>query len=246
MMSQEASPAERDFRLWPSLGLLLLAWLILSWPWLSGHYTIPWDAKAHFQAQFQFLADSLHRGDSPFWNPYVFAGSPQIADPQSLIFSPPHLIAALLTPAPGFQLADGIVLAMLLAGGVGVVLIFRHRNWHWIGSLVAAIAFAFGGSAAWRVQHTGQISDAGLVSPRLLAADPRARSCIGPVGTLRRRRRGFHGARARSGRPALCLCARGIRRLACRHRPNVFASLRASSLPLAAASAGGMSSLPFR
>ena len=157
MMSQEASPAERDFRLWPSLGLLLLAWLILSWPWLSGHYTIPWDAKAHFQAQFQFLADSLHRGNSPFWNPYVFAGSPQIADPQSLIFSPPHLIAALLTPAPGFQLADGIVLAMLLAGGVGVVLIFRHRNWHWIGSLVAAIAFAFGGSAAWRVQHTGQI-----------------------------------------------------------------------------------------
>jgi hypothetical protein len=39
------------------------------------------DAKAHFQAQVQFLANAIHTGQSPFWNHNVFAGSPQIADP---------------------------------------------------------------------------------------------------------------------------------------------------------------------
>ncbi len=63
----------------------VLAWVVLCWPWLSGSVTIPFDAKAHFQAQIQFLAQALHSGQSPFWNHNIFAGSPQIADPQSLI-----------------------------------------------------------------------------------------------------------------------------------------------------------------
>ncbi|WP_245422457.1 YfhO family protein [Alsobacter soli] len=129
----------------------------MAWPWLSGRVTIPWDAKAHFQAQLQFLADSLHRGEAPFWNPFVFAGSPQIADPQSLIFSPPHLLLALLDPAPSLRAADGLVLGMLLLGAAGVVLLFRDRGWHWGGAVVAALSFAFGCSAAWRIQHTGQV-----------------------------------------------------------------------------------------
>ena len=34
-----------------ALALLLLAALVIGWPWLSGRVTIPWDAKAHFQPQ---------------------------------------------------------------------------------------------------------------------------------------------------------------------------------------------------
>jgi hypothetical protein len=137
--------------------LVLAGWLVLAWPWLSGRVTIPWDSKAHFQAQLQFLATSLQAGESPFWNPHVFAGSPQIADPQALIFSPPFLLLAALDPTPGFVEADGIVLGMLALGGLGLLLLFRDRGWHWTGAVVAALAFACGGSAAWRVQHTGQI-----------------------------------------------------------------------------------------
>jgi len=48
------------------LGLFALAWTVLSWPWLSGAVTIPWDAKAHFYPQLQFLAQSIHRGEWPF------------------------------------------------------------------------------------------------------------------------------------------------------------------------------------
>ena len=100
-----------------AVGFFALAWLALASPWLSGTVTIPYDAKAHFQAQIQFLANALHSGQSPFWAPNVFAGSPQIADPQSLIFSPAFLLAW-FEAVPSFRAVDTYVLAML---GLGVV-----------------------------------------------------------------------------------------------------------------------------
>ncbi len=36
-------------------------------------------------------------------------------------------------------------------------LLFRDRGWHPAGAVVAALAFAFGASAAWRIQHIGQV-----------------------------------------------------------------------------------------
>jgi hypothetical protein len=140
-----------------AIALFAGAWLALTLPWLSGAVTIPWDAKAHFYPQLQFLAQSIHRGEWPFWAPYVFSGQPQIADPQSLIFSPPFLLLAALDPNPGFVAFDAVVLGMLGVGGLFVMLLFRDRGWHPAGALVAALAFAFGASAAWRVQHVGQI-----------------------------------------------------------------------------------------
>ena len=89
----------------------------MSWPWLSGVLTVPWDAKAHFHPQLQFLASALHKGLSPFWTPFVFAGSPQVADPQSLIFSPPFALIALLNPTPDFRWSDGALLGSLLPKG---------------------------------------------------------------------------------------------------------------------------------
>jgi hypothetical protein len=150
------SPRER-WAFLPTFGLYAVAWLALCWPWLSGTVTIPWDAKAHFYPQLQFLAQSLGRGESPFWAPFVFSGSPQIADPQSLIFSPPFLVLALLDHDPSFRAADAVVFGMLGLAGLSILTFFRDRDWHQAGGLVAALAFAFGGSAAWRIQHIGQI-----------------------------------------------------------------------------------------
>jgi hypothetical protein len=125
------SPREFHERwpLLPTLGLFAVAWLALSWPWLSGAVTIPWDAKAHFYPQLQFLAQSLTRAEQPFWTPFVFSGSPQIADPQSLVFSPPYLALALVDPDPGFQAADAVVFGMLGFGGLAIILFFRDRAW---------------------------------------------------------------------------------------------------------------------
>lgn len=124
--------------------LFLFVWVVLSSPWLSGRVTIPYDAKAHFQAQIQFLANALHSGQSPAWSPNIFTGSPQIADPQSMIFSPVYLIAA-LSPQPSFQLVDGFVLALLALGGIAVLALFRDRGWHPAGAVLAALCICIRG-----------------------------------------------------------------------------------------------------
>jgi hypothetical protein len=139
------------------LGLYVFAFVLLAWPWLSGAVTVPWDAKSQFQPELQFLATSLAHGQSPFWTPNIYAGWPQIADPQSLIFSPLHLALAALTPAPSLRQADLVTFAYLFAGSLALVMYFRDRGWHPGGAVVAALVFAFGGSAASRLQHTGQI-----------------------------------------------------------------------------------------
>ena len=140
-----------------TLGIYAVTFLVPAWPWLTGAVTIPWDAESQFRPQLAFLARALATGQSPFWTPNVFAGWPQISDPQSLIFSPLHFLLALFDHAPSALAFDRVTFALLLLGGAGVILFFRDRGWHPAGALVAALAFAFGGSANARLQHTSQI-----------------------------------------------------------------------------------------
>lgn len=149
----------------------LLAFAAMTSPWILGFVSIPWDSKAHFLPQIQFLAQSLWAGELPWWNPYVFSGQPQIADPQSMIFSPPYLLLALMNPSPGPWAQDVTLLATIAAGGIGLILWFRDRGWHWAGSLVAALAFSFGAAMAWRIQHTGQVLSLAYLPWALLFLD---------------------------------------------------------------------------
>ena len=139
---------------------VLVGWTALALPWLLGWVTIPYDATAHFYPQLQFLARALHSGDSPFWAPNIFAGSPQIADPQSLIFSPAFLLAY-FNPAPSLRAFDAYVFVVILAGCFSVLMLFRDRGWHPAAAVLAALAFGFGASTNARIQHVGQIQ--GLV-----------------------------------------------------------------------------------
>ena len=145
------------FRLVPALLLFALGWVVLAGPWLTGSVTIPWDAKAHWYPHLVFASRAIHAGVTPAWSPNIFAGSPEIADPQSVLFSAPLLALAALDPRPSLVAMDRAVFAMLLAGGGAIILIFRDRGWHWGGALVAALAFAFGAAASWRIQHLSQV-----------------------------------------------------------------------------------------
>ena len=138
--------------------LFVLSALALASPWLLGFITIPYDAKAEFYPQLVFLSQCLHNGESPFWNPHIFAGSPHIADPQSLIFQPLFLLLAWLVDTPSFQLADGVVFLHLILGGGALIFFCRAQRWHDAACLMAGLTFAFGGSAAWRLQHNGEVA----------------------------------------------------------------------------------------
>ncbi len=154
-----------------TIAAFLAAFALMTWPWLLGRVSIPWDSKAHFLPQIQFLAQSLWAGEMPWWNPYVFAGQPQIADPQSMIFSPPYLVLALVNPSPGPWAQDLALLATMAVGGVGLIVWFRDRQWHWAGALVAAVVFTFGAAMAWRIQHTGQVLSLAYLPWALLLLD---------------------------------------------------------------------------
>jgi hypothetical protein len=140
-----------------TIAIFALAFLVPAWPWLSGRVTIPWDAKSQFYPQLQFLATSIAHGEWPWWTPNVFAGWPQISDPQSLIFSPLHALLAAFSPAIGLRAFDAVTFAYLFLGGLGIILYFHDRGWHPAGAIVAALAFAFGGACNSRLQHTGQV-----------------------------------------------------------------------------------------
>src|SRR5262245_43735935 len=103
-----------------TLGLFALAFLLPAWPWLSGAVTIPWDGESQFRPQLSFLAHTLATGQSPFWTPNVFAGWPQISDPQSLIFSPLHFLLAWFDAAPSALAFDRVTFAYLFLGGTGI------------------------------------------------------------------------------------------------------------------------------
>src|SRR5205085_9252581 len=140
-----------------TIGLFALAFLLPAWPWLSGAVTVPYDAKSTFLPPVEFMARAFASGDSPFWTPNVFAGWPNIADPQSMLASPLHVLLAWISSAPSFLAVDAVTFAYLFLGGLGIILYFRYRCWHGAGALVAALAFAFGGAASARLQHTGQV-----------------------------------------------------------------------------------------
>jgi hypothetical protein len=155
----EASTGASTFRipLVVAIAIFAAAFLLPAWPWLSGHVTIPWDAKSQFFPQVQFLATSIAHGEWPWWTPNVFAGWPQISDPQSLMFSPLHVLLAVFSSAISLRDFDAVIFGYLFLGGLGIILFFRDRGWHTGGAIVAALGFAFGGAASARLQHIGQV-----------------------------------------------------------------------------------------
>ena len=164
-LSDQSETSRSHLTLW--LAAWGVIWLAFYWPWASGAVTIPWDGKAHFAPQIQFMAASIARGEWPFWTPNVFAGHPQIADPQSMLFSPPFVLLALFEPAPGPWVIDSVIFAMLLIAGVFVILFTRDLGWPTGPGLLAAIVFCFGAAMAWRLQHFGQVLSLAYLPPTL-------------------------------------------------------------------------------
>ncbi len=110
-MDQATRKAELKRLLWPTLLPLVFFWReILGLNVFAGfdftHLILP------FQ---QFARDSLYAGHLPHWNPYLFAGFPQLAEGEGGIFYPGNLLLWL----PGDQsvlLSWTVVLHLILTG----------------------------------------------------------------------------------------------------------------------------------
>lgn len=152
-----------------SFGIIAAIWIAAASRWIAGGTVVPWDSKNQFYAFFRFLAQALHSGASPLWNPYHYGGHPSVADPQSLLFAPVFFLWAWFDPAPSIRTFDLLVYAHLLAGGLAVAVIGWRAKWPVAACVLAAAVFMFGGAASGRLQHTGIILSYGLFPLALLA-----------------------------------------------------------------------------
>lgn len=95
----------------------------------------------------ELTIDLLKRGEIPFWNPYVMAGSPHLANFQSSIFYPLNIIFFVLP----FPIAWPILIfSQPFFGSLFTYLYLRNLGLLKIASFLGALAFSFSGFfVAW-------------------------------------------------------------------------------------------------
>lgn len=115
---------------------------------LSGHMLFGSDTE-YFYSNYAFIRQSLQDGTfPPLRNPYLFSGTPFIANPQSAIFYPPSLLFYLLPLAVAFNAS--YVLHTFLAG-ISMFALARNLNLKGMSAFVAAMIYMLGGFMITRV-----------------------------------------------------------------------------------------------
>ncbi len=126
-----------------ALALLALAVLWLMWgPLVAGHALYFRDLQVFFIPLKQFLADSLARGELPFWNPGVSLGAPYFAEMQTGVLYPPSWLLLLADGNHGI----GLLLTFhLLLAAVGAYGLARRMGLAPPAALASASVFSLGG-----------------------------------------------------------------------------------------------------
>src|SRR3990167_7088461 len=105
------------------------------------------DLLSQFYYWKGYLKDSLLSGFIPFWNPYLFSGTPFLAHPATAFFYPATLIYLLLP----LNISFSAVIAIHLALAFGGMYRFAGRYADRLSSVIAASLFAFGGYFTARI-----------------------------------------------------------------------------------------------
>ena len=110
-----------------------------------------------------FFANTLASGEFALWNPHVYAGYPQFADPQAATFYPIALLIAWIakTNFSMATLAVDIGLHFFLIGTFSF-LFFRHLFKQNLPALLSALLFEFGGYLTF--YPPGQLSELEVVA----------------------------------------------------------------------------------
>lgn len=99
------------------------------------------DVNVQFYPQFYFFSTSLKQKTFPLWNPYIFAGFPAFADPQSGFCYPIHLI---LFGLLNIEIAFGLDLAVhFLLAGWFTYLYLREIGINRAGAVLSGICYMF-------------------------------------------------------------------------------------------------------
>ena len=108
---------------------------------ISGRY----DIYRYYGPITFYLDYCIHQGELPLWNPLVYCGLPNAANPQAFVFYPLNLLRSLLLPAISPRVTQESLIAFmglhLLFMGLCTYLLGRAHKLSFPGALVAALAW---------------------------------------------------------------------------------------------------------
>ncbi len=120
-----------------------------------------------------FLGKMLAQEVIPLWNPHVFSGMPFLASVQPGVMYPPNWIFAILPPGVALNL---VVITAYHISLTGVYLYLRAMRVTVMASLIASIAFTFGGFMIAHLEQVNYVAAAAWLPWILLAIEKLYRS----------------------------------------------------------------------
>ncbi len=159
--------------------------LTFFWPVVSGQAWIPrggGDLVSFVYPMYRFAAQSLHHGELPLWNPFLYAGAPFLADNQSGLFYPPNLLLFLLNPNPSYRAIEGLVMFHFWLAGTSLYLCLRgwrpQNRITIFPAMLGALAFMF---SDLFITHVGNLNLNAVIAwlPLALLALHRAIEAVG-------------------------------------------------------------------
>lgn len=125
---------------------------------LTDHILARGDTFTFFYPYWEARNAALRAGELPLWSPYLFMGSPLLAEPQLGTYYPLNWLTLPFANAP--DAVEFSVLLHLFLGAAGVFVLFAHlfptRGLAW-GALAASVTYMFSGNLLGHVEQVNQL-----------------------------------------------------------------------------------------
>ncbi|MGD8517084.1 MAG: hypothetical protein PVG54_08970, partial [Anaerolineae bacterium] len=158
-MSDQLRTRFRDTAWLDLLALVVLAGLAIIFFWkiaVGNQILTSRDMFAYFYPYREFANAALRAGQLPLWNPYLFMGTPLLANSQVAVLYPLHWPFIWLS-APK-HLAWSIVLHVWLAGAGTYLFARKAMSLRVLAAFLGAATFAFGGFVGAQASHVNQLN----------------------------------------------------------------------------------------
>jgi hypothetical protein len=114
------------------------------------------------------IGEVIKNGQLPLWNPYIFCGMPLMAALQPGALYPPTWLFAVFSPKVAM---NWMVITTYHVALIGAYLYARRIGCNRAGSMIAGVAFAFGGYMTAHLGHTNRVAAAAWLPWVVLAVE---------------------------------------------------------------------------
>ncbi|NLJ35296.1 MAG: hypothetical protein GX358_03505 [candidate division WS1 bacterium] len=128
-----------------------------------------WDGVAQFYPWRELVHRSMVKhGELPLWNPHQFCGAPFVGNGQSGLFYPPHWLLAWFETGRAMGLLNAL---HYFLAGLFTFLLIRTIGAGWVGALLGAVVYSFGGFMVTWTHLPSLISTAAWLPAGLLGVE---------------------------------------------------------------------------